>query len=116
VRRAPGRCIVQLGPVALTVSWVHARNDTVLNGRMLVIEWIGTVARGVRHVPERAAVTDPARTARPVNETVFTADAANERAWYWRNEAAPHARYQSLDLADLCVANLRSTLLRAEGR
>src|SRR5436189_268439 len=43
VRRSPGRCIVQLGPVALTLSWLRTRAETVSQGRLLIVEWHGTV-------------------------------------------------------------------------
>lgn len=117
VRRAPGRCIVQLGPVGLTVSWVRARVDTVPEGRVLVMQWLGAVARGVTRIPERAAAPDDtSRTARMLSEMVLAADAANERDWFWRDEAPPQMRYRSPDLAEYCVASLHATMRRAEGR
>src|SRR6185369_4457499 len=45
VQRMPDRCIVQLGPVALSVSWVRERVDTVATGRLMIAEWNGTVVR-----------------------------------------------------------------------
>jgi hypothetical protein len=115
VRRAPGRCIVQLGPVGLTASWVRARVDTVANGRLLVIEWLGTVARGVPQAPERPA-TRSAAPAKMLNENVFQVDATSEVEWFWRDEAPPQMRYRSTDLAEHCASALRATLRRVEGR
>ena len=68
VRRSPGRCIVQLGPVALTVSWLRTRAETVSQGRLLIVEWNGTVgANGaqeyVNGVPT-VAVTQTAKVVR----------------------------------------------------
>src|SRR5262245_26910586 len=53
VRRAPDRCIVQLGQVALTISWVRGGSEVVTHGRLLVIEWLGIVARGRARISER---------------------------------------------------------------
>lgn len=116
VRRAPGRCIVQLGPVGLTVSWVRAKSDTVPEGRLLVIQWLGVVARGIRQVPERAIASDASRTAKVLEESVFSADASSEREWFWRGEAPPQMRYRSPDLAEHCVAALHATMRRTVGR
>jgi hypothetical protein len=116
VRRAPGRCIVQLGPVGLTVSWVRARNDTVPDGRLLVIQWLGVVARGISQRPERPIPADPSRTARVLAELQFTADASSEREWFWRDDAPPQVRYRSPDLAERCVTDLLGSMYRTEGR
>ena len=117
VRRAPGRCIVQLGPVGLTVSWVRARVDTVPGGRLLVIEWLGSVARGVTRIPERAASPlDRTRTAVLLTELVFAADATSEREWFWRDEARPQVRFRSPELAEQCVTSLHATMRRTVRR
>jgi hypothetical protein len=65
VHRMPGRCTVQLGPVALTLSWVRTRPDTVATGRLMIIEWEGRVARGA---------TGSVPSAVPLRETVLRAD------------------------------------------
>ena len=45
VRRSPARCLVQLGPVALTVAWLQRAQGTVADGELLVVVWRGEVAR-----------------------------------------------------------------------
>lgn len=117
VRRAPGRCIVQLGPVALTVSWVRARVDTVADGRLLVIEWLGVVGRAPMVSTERPSPADVQRSgAKLLSEIVLRADALSERDWFWSDEAPPQVRYRSPDLAEHCAASLWATLQRVEGR
>jgi hypothetical protein len=104
IRRAPGRCIVQLGPVALTLSWVRDRVDTVADGCLLVNEWDGVVARGVVPSPERAPER-AGRTAKMIHETQLVADATEEKDWRWREEKNGEA-HASQELATLCVDSL----------
>ncbi|HEX6536631.1 MAG TPA: hypothetical protein VF041_18740 [Gemmatimonadaceae bacterium] len=105
VRRTPRRCIVQLGPVALTVSWVRDRDDSVATGRLLVDEWRGIVARGTPGAPERErAGRMPVATL--LREVILMADATGEPDWRWRPEGSVHAGYTSPDLAARCVDSL----------
>lgn len=112
VRQSPGRCIVQLGPVALTVSWVHAQVDTVTNGRLMVIEWLGTVARGPVVLPERVAAVLGGKTAVIVREDVYLAEGSTEQTWRWRQEAEPRDGFECGDLAAHCAASLWAALAR----
>lgn len=108
VRRSPGRCIVQLGPVALTASWLRSRTDTVSEGRLLIVEWKGVVARG----PELSFERTPARPAGPpatvVSEETLLADATSEKDWRWRAETdtTGDRALSTLDLAAQCVDSL----------
>src|SRR5688500_6386806 len=87
VRRSPGRCIVQLGPVALTVSWLRTRAETVSQGRLLVVDWNGTVgANGAQEYVNGVPTVAVSQTAKVVRETVFIADACDEKSWTWRKE------------------------------
>ena len=110
VRRTPGRCIVQLGPVALTVSWVRDRVDTVAAGRLLIVEWRGIVHRAAPRIIEDAVspVAGPAVTL--VREEILVAEATGEPDWLWRREGAHHMAYTSRDLAALCVDSLVAAL------
>ena len=105
VRRALGRCIVQFGPVALTLSWVRARSDTVADGRLLILEWQGTVLRANERIPERAVDPRPGKSATLVRETSYLADATGEADWRWRLEdaAADSDGLSSDQLATRCV-------------
>jgi hypothetical protein len=111
VRRAPDRCIVQLGPVALTISWVRGGSEIVAQGRLLIIEWIGIVARGKARISERIErrLSGPpeAAPASVEHESVLRAAATGADDWLWQPENGSNAGYTSLVLAANCVDSLR---------
>lgn len=102
VHRVPGRCTVQLGPVALTLSWVRTRPDTVATGRLMIIEWEGQMARGV------AANAGPSPI--PLRETVLRADATRVEDWQWKSDDVAGYAYDSTELAAHCVDSLAYAL------
>jgi hypothetical protein len=110
VRRGAGRCIIQLGPVALTMSWIRSRTDAVIEGRLMIMEWDGIVRRGTDQVPERAPVRHTYRPATLLREDVFVADAATEQGWRWRRDGRALGTYTSRDLAARCLASLTARL------
>ncbi len=110
VRRGAGRCIIQLGPVALTMSWIRSRTDAVIEGRLMIMEWDGIVRRGTDQVPERAPVRHTFRPATLLREDVFVADAATEQNWRWRRDGRALGMYTSRDLAARCMASLTARL------
>jgi hypothetical protein len=110
VRRGAGRCIIQLGPVALTMSWIRSRTDAVIEGRLMIMEWDGIVRRGTDQVPERAPVRHTFRPATLLREDVFVADAATEQTWRWRRDGRALGMYTSRDLAARCIASLTARL------
>jgi hypothetical protein len=110
VRRGAGRCIIQLGPVALTMSWIRSRTDAVIEGRLMIMEWDGIVRRGTDQVPERAPVRHAFRPATLLREDVFVADAATEQNWRWRRDGRALGMYTSRDLATRCMASLTARL------
>ena len=75
VRRTPTRCIIQLGPVALTLSWVRSAAGRVADGRLMVIEWYGQVAQGAERVPERFQASLAGKTAVILRESIWMAEA-----------------------------------------
>jgi len=97
VHRVPGRCTVQLGPVALTLSWVRTRPDTVATGRLMIIEWEGQVGRGT---------PNPV----PLRETVLRADATRVEDWQWKSYDVAGYAYDSAELAAHCVDSLAYAL------
>jgi hypothetical protein len=113
VRRGAGRCIIQLGPVALTMSWIRSRTDAVIEGRLMIMEWDGIVRRGTDQVPERAPVRHAFQPATLLREDVFVADAATEATWRWRRDGHSLGTYTSRDLAARCVASLTARLEEA---
>jgi hypothetical protein len=110
VRRGAGRCIIQLGPVALTMSWIRSRTDAVIEGRLMIMEWDGIVRRGTDQVPERAPVRHTFRPATLLREDVFVADAATEQNWRWRRDGRGLGTYTSRELAARCLASLTARL------
>jgi hypothetical protein len=101
VHRVPGRCTVQLGPVALTLSWVRTRPDTVATGRLMIIEWEGQMGRGVS-----AGGPSPI----PLRETVLRADATRVEDWQWKSDEVAGYAYDSSELAAHCVDSLAYAL------
>jgi hypothetical protein len=112
VRRSPGRCIVQLGPVALTISWLRTRAETVSQGRLLIVEWNGTVgANGAQEYVNGVPTVAVTQTAKVVRETVFIPDASDEKTWTWRREGKTGRKaYRSADLAKVCASAINVTL------
>jgi hypothetical protein len=118
IRRSPGRCIVQLGPVALTISWLRTRAETVSQGRLLIVEWHGTVgANGAQEYVNGVPTVAVTQTAKVVRESVFIADAGDEKSWTWRREGKTGRKaYRSADLAKACVTSVNSTLRESAAR
>src|SRR5688500_4517440 len=112
VRRSPGRCIVQLGPVALTISWLRTRAETVSQGRLLIVEWNGTVgANGAQEYVNGVPTVAVTQTAKVVRESVFIPDAMDEKSWTWRRDAKNSRKaYRSTDLAKSVITSINSTL------
>ena len=112
VRRSPGRCIVQLGPVALTISWLRTRAETVSQGRLLIVEWNGTVgANGAQEYVNGVPTVAVSQTAKVVRENVFIADASDEKSWTWRREGKTSRKaYRSTELAKVCASSINGTL------
>jgi hypothetical protein len=107
VRRSPGRCIVQLGPVAITVAWLHSAMDPIAEGELLVIVWRGKVAPPVAHIPERAPLPNASSSATSVWEGTFMPVAASEETWQWQATDEHLDGFTSTRLAAVCVERLR---------
>jgi hypothetical protein len=105
VRQSPDRCIVQLGPVALTIAWLRSALGTVADGELLVIVWRGAVAPKPRQLPERARARPAAVTATALWEEVLSVAAEDPQSWRWR-PAAGGADCTSAALARHCVERL----------
>ena len=108
VRRTPARCLVQVGPVALTVAWLQKSQGTVADGELLVVVWRGAVAvqapRGFERTVDRAG----ASSATPVWETVLTPTAGSEAELAWVPAGVSDVTVSSATLADQCIERLRS--------
>ena len=113
VRQTPGRFIVQLGPVALTMAWLRSTLDSAASGELLVIVWRGAVAPERTHCPERASAARSAKPVTAVWEEAFSAVASSEATWQWRQATADALQYSSTELAARCVEKLRTAHAQA---
>lgn len=109
LRITPSRCIVQAGPVALTISWLRSTLDSVADGRLLIVAWRGTVGGGATRAFERAA-PPASRRAESIWEETLIADATGDGDWHWHPEGDPSRRYDSRTLAQRCIEPLREAL------
>jgi hypothetical protein len=110
VQRMPDRCLVQVGPVALSVSWVRERVDTAATGRLMIAEWQGTVVRTPRPADMPTTTTTNYGPATLVSEKILRADATGEPDWLWRHEPVADLGWASRDLAAHCVESLMLSL------
>ncbi|HEY4130851.1 MAG TPA: hypothetical protein VGM50_09550 [Gemmatimonadaceae bacterium] len=85
LHQLPHRVVARLDDVGVSFSWVPGRSGSVVDGRLLVIEWSGlTGGKGV------AAL----RTAQPARERTYSAEATDTANWCWRDDA-PNGRASS---------------------
>jgi hypothetical protein len=87
----PHRLVLQLGGVAISFSWVFGRAESVVDGRLLIIEWDGVVARG------RGIGTG--QTATPVRECVYRPEATGPESWLWRLDDSNGRAFSTSNLA-----------------
>jgi len=106
VRNPPGRCLVQLGPVALTVVWLRSSPESASTGELLVGVWRGAVAPRMHHRRERPGQERQPAPATLLWERVFTAEAESDITWQWRHAIADLAPVTSSALSELCIAQL----------
>ncbi|MBA3920104.1 MAG: hypothetical protein C0516_16190 [Gemmatimonas sp.] len=110
LRMAPERCIVQVGPVALTAAHIKTGSDVPLGGHLLAIVWHGTIAPRGDHVPERNGARAKAITPTQLWEESCTVSADNENNWHWHPNGLDQAGYTSTELAERCLAQLTQAL------
>ena len=112
VRMAPNRCIVQLGPLAMTVTHLQTASARPAGGQVLAILWQGQIAARGDHVPERlhARVVPPPPVS--VWEESYDPEAESESSWHWCPLSAHERRLTSVELAGQCEAAVRAALIR----
>jgi hypothetical protein len=108
VRRSPARCLVQLGPVALTVAWLQRAQGTVADGELLIVVWRGEVAVRTPQGFERADQHSGASSATALWESVLVVSAKSETDWGWTPVGAKGDALSSAALAHRCVERLRA--------
>ena len=116
VVQSPGRFIVQLGPVALTIAWLRSRLDVVADGELLVVVWHGNVAPPAARFRERVLkgpTTGAGPSAKALWEEVLSVRADSEESWRWHlagtlaTADAASTSYTSMELAARSVDRLR---------
>jgi hypothetical protein len=108
IRRSPARCLVQLGPVALTVAWLQRAQGTVADGELLVVVWRGEVAVRTPQGFERAHQRSGASSATALWESVLVVSAKSETEWGWTPAGGKGDALSSAELAHRCVERLRA--------
>lgn len=109
LRLTPERCIMQVGPVAVTLAWLRGPLDSLTDGRLLIIAWRGTITRRrFSESPARRGDRPVTQTAEGVWEEAFVASAENELTWEWQSETDPSRRYDSAALATRSIEQLRA--------
>lgn len=106
LRLAPERCIIQLGPVALTAAHIRTGNDVPPGGQLLVIVWKGTIAPRGEHIPERLGARHVPVPPVSVWEESLTVSADNEASWHWHPRGLEREGYTSIELAERCTSQL----------
>ena len=106
-RQMPGRCIVQLGPVAITAAWICNSQATIGQGELLVIVWRGVVAPPVDIDPERGPSRRASSSATSLWEQSFSPVGSSEDAWCWSPNGRSRDGCNSSDLATSCLERLR---------
>jgi len=110
VRRAPDRCIVQVGPVALTVAWLRNGSDSPAAGELMAIVWRGIIAPRGDHLPERLGARHVPVAPVGLWESTFVASAASEATWHWHEDDRSSDGHTSPALAALCLEHLKAAL------
>lgn len=105
-RLSPDRCIVQLGPVALTVAHIRNGNAVPPGGQLLAIIWHGLIAARGDHVPERLGARRVPPPPVSLWEESLVVSAESETSWHWHPNGTDQAGYTSPELADRCMAQL----------
>lgn len=106
LRLSPERCIIQLGPVALTVAYIRSGSDVPPGGQLLAIIWHGTIAPRGDHTPERIGARRVPPPPVSVWEESLVVSADSEASWHWHPNGVDQAGYTSPELADRCIAQL----------
>lgn len=110
VRRAPDRCIVQVGPVALTVAWLRNGSDSPVAGELMAIFWRGIIAPRGDHLPERLGARHVPVVPVGLWEWTFVASAASEATWRWHEGERSSEGLTSPALAARCFEQLKLAL------
>lgn len=110
MRMSPDRCILQLGPVALTVAHLRKGAGSQVGGQLLAIVWEGIIAPRGDHVPERIGARRAEVPPRGVWEESYTVSAHDEASWHWHPRGPQDEGFTSVELASRCMGALVAAL------
>ena len=108
VRQSPDGCIVQLGPVALTISWLRNGSDAPAAGQLMAVVWRGVIAPRGDHSPERSGMRRARPTPVSVWEETCVVSATSEETWHWHPENVHREGYASPELCARLLEQLSS--------
>ena len=106
IRQSPERCIVQLGPVAMTMVWLRKGAEAVSNGELLLILWRGTIAKSAGEPSAYAARPRNAVPPTILWEETLIASTTSESDWTWKNGDVDAKGVTSQMLAERSVRRL----------
>lgn len=111
-RRSPGRCAVQVGPVALSFAWLPAPQQDISAGELLVIVWHGVVGPRRDLQLDRKAKAPVPRSAVQLWEGVFHAGILGADSWRWcARDVLPEGGHNTATLAAHAVNQLQAAYL-----
>ena len=106
IRQSPERCIVQLGPVAMTMVWLRKGAENTANGELLLILWRGTIAKSAGEPTEYSARRRDVTPPTILWEETLVASADSEATWAWKSGNAEGEGVSSQKLAERSVRRL----------
>lgn len=107
VRQTPDQCIVQFGPVALTVSWLRNGSDAPHLGELMAVVWHGVIQARGEHSPERNGLRRARATPVSVWEESCVVSATDEGSWHWHPEGVAQEGYDTPELSARLLDQLR---------
>lgn len=114
LRQSPDRCILQMGPVALTASWLRGASEPLADGQLLAIVWHGNVFPRNTSNPERATAKGPAA---PVAlwEEMLVITAESEESWLWHAGGKSSPGMTAQELARHIIGQLSAAHAKVTG-
>jgi hypothetical protein len=107
-RRSPKRCVIQVGPVALSITWLPSVGGDIATGELLVVVWHGILGPRPDYHFERVSSGPPPSAAREVWQRVLHPGVVGADSWRWLEDGQEAAHGQTgAQLAARCVDALR---------